>query len=417
MESLKELYKAGPGPSSSHTIAPWRAATMFKNKYPTAVSFDAELYGSLSLTGRGHFTDQIIPSTFAPKPCIVYFKLTWEHDFQNGVIYHAYDNDHQVIGKWTVFSLGGGSFDVLEESFDFQKDIYPFKNMNEILDACESQNIDIPTLVKQYEPEIDIYLNDILSEMIQTVQRGLNTTGLLPGKLNMPRLAKDLILQATTMENPNDMNRMKMVAYAYANNEENASGGFAVTAPTLGSSGVMASVMYHYYHNVGISRNKLIRALMVGGMFGNTIKKNATVSGAIGGCQAEIGAACCMTAAAIAYLKGLSVKQIEYAAEIAMEHHLGLTCDPVGGYVIIPCIERNAVAALRAEDAAMMANYMSKLKPNRVSFDMVVHTMNYTGMKIPMELKETSLGGLAAEIVCFPDSEKITNQIVKEQNK
>jgi len=406
MESLKELYKSGPGPSSSHTIAPWRSAQLFKEKFSEAVSFDAELYGSLSLTGKGHFTDKIIISTFAPKLCRVFFKLHWEHEFENGVIYKAYDYKGNVIGSWTVFSLGGGSFDVLEEEFDFQQDIYPYKNMEEILDDCNNRMISIPTMVREREPGIDAYLSEILNSMMKAVERGLTRTGVLPGRLNMPRIAKSLILQAESTEDQNEKNKMKLIAYAYANNEENASGGMVVTAPTLGSSGVMAAVMYHYYHDIGVSRTKLINALMVGGMFGNTIKKNATVSGAIGGCQAEIGAACCMAAAAIAYLHDLNLKQIEYAAEIAMEHHLGLTCDPVGGYVIIPCIERNAAATLRAEDAAMMARFIGSIKSNRVSFDMVVRTMNYTGKKIPMELRETSLGGLATEIICLPDNEE-----------
>lgn len=405
MESLKELYKTGPGPSSSHTVAPWRAAILFKDRFPDAVSYDAELYGSLSLTGRGHFTDRIIIDTFKPKLCKVSFKLHWEYDFDSGVRYRAYNWKNEVIGEWNVFSLGGGSIKVVEEDFDFQRTVYPFKSMKEILTYCEERSLSIPMLVKEFEPDIDNHMLSVLANMLKAVDRGLNTTGILPGKLMMPRVAKSLNLSAERMDDPGEKDRMRLVSYAYANNEENASCGMVVTAPTLGASGIMASIMYHYYHNIGVSKAKLVQALMVGGMFGNIIKKNATISGAQGGCQAEIGAACCMAAAAVAYLDDLGLKQIEYAAEIAMEHHLGLTCDPVGGYVIIPCIERNGAAVLRAMDAAMMAKYIGNVKPNRVSFDMVVRTMNYTGKKIPMELRETSLGGLATEIVVKPDED------------
>lgn len=405
MESLKELYKVGPGPSSSHTVAPWRAAILFKEYFPDAVSYDAELYGSLSLTGRGHFTDKILIDTFKPKLCKVSFKLHWEYDFDNGIRYRAYNLKSEVIGEWNVFSLGGGSIKVVEENFDFQRIVYPFLNLAEIYAACETRNLSIPAFVKEYEPTIEPYLANILAAMFRAVECGLSATGVLPGKLNMPRIAKSLKLSAENMEDPGEKQRMRLVAYAYANNEENAACGMVVTAPTLGSSGVVAAIMYHYYHDIGISKSKLVQALMVGGIFGNVIKRNATISGALGGCQAEIGAACAMAAAAVAYLHDLGLKQIEYAAEIAMEHHLGLTCDPVGGYVIIPCIERNGAAVLRAIDAAMMARFIGNIKPNRVSFDMVVHTMNYTGKRIPMELKETSLGGLAMEIVMPPDED------------
>jgi len=398
MESLKELYKIGPGPSSSHTIAPWRAAMLFMEAYPDAVSFDAELYGSLSLTGKGHFTDQILVQTFAPKLCKVYFRLHWEHNFENGLILKAYNERNTVIGQWTVFSLGGGSIRVLEADFDFQRQVYPYTSLREILDASKRLKLTLPQLVLTYEPGIEYHLYGVLEAMLKAVHHGLNTTGILPGLLEVPRVAKSLYLAALNQDNPDEQARLKLLAYAYANNEENASSGMVVTAPTLGASGVMASLMYHLYYDVGISKQKLVQALMVAGLFGNTIKENATISGAIGGCQAEIGSACSMAAAALAFVRGMSPELIEYAAEIGMEHHLGLTCDPVGGYVIIPCIERNGAAVLRAMDAVMMADNIGRIKPNRVSFDMVVRTMNYTGHKIALELRETSLGGLATEI-------------------
>lgn len=405
MESLRELYKIGPGPSSSHTVAPWRAALLFKEKYPDAVSFDVELYGSLSLTGKGHFTDQIIVKTFFPKVCKVYFRLNWEHQFDNGLIFKAYDVRNNLLGSWTVFSLGGGSIKVLEEEFDFQKQIYPHQSMNEIMHEVKVHFHGIPEFVSYYEGDIEYYLESMLEGMFKAIRRGINTTGILPGLLEIPRVAKSLYLQACAKDDISIQNRLKLVAYAYANNEENASSGLVVTAPTLGASGVLASLMYHLYTDIGVSKHKLVHALMVAGIFGNVIKENATISGAVGGCQAEIGTACSMAAAALAYINGLSLELIEYAAEIAMEHHLGLTCDPVGGYVIIPCIERNGAAVLRVVDAVLMAETIGKAKPNRVSFDMVVRTMNYTGKKIALELRETSLGGLATEININPIKE------------
>ena len=405
MESLSELYKIGPGPSSSHTVAPWRAAIMFKERYPDAISFDCELYGSLSLTGKGHFTDQILIRTFSPKVCKIYFRLNWEHHFDNGLIFKAYDVRNTLLGSWTVFSLGGGSIKVLDDDFDFQKQVYPQQSLTEIMTDIKREFHSIPEFVLHYDKGIESHLEEMLEAMFKAVRRGISTTGILPGLLEIPRVAKSLYLQACSKDDPSIQNRLKLVSYAYANNEENASSGLVVTAPTLGASGVLAALMYHLYTDIGVSKHKLVQALMVAGIFGNVIKENATISGAVGGCQAEIGSACSMAAAALAYVNGLSLELIEYAAEIAMEHHLGLTCDPVGGYVIIPCIERNGAAILRAVDAVLMAETIGKVKQNRVSFDMVVRTMNYTGKKIALELRETSLGGLATEININPSKE------------
>jgi L-serine dehydratase len=398
MESLKEMYKIGPGPSSSHTLAPWRAAQLFKQAYPEAISFDVELYGSISLTGKGHFTDQILMSTFAPKLCRVFFRLNWAHNYDHGMIYKAYDGKNRLMGEWTVFSLGGGSIRVLESDFDFQRPIYHYANTSEMLQDVQRNHGSLVQMVLSHESDIESYLNDILEAMFRSVKKGLETTGVLPGLLEVPRVSKSLLLQAKSMEREEQRDRLKLVAYAYANNEENASNGLVVTAPTLGASGVMAALMYHLYYDKGISRQKLIHALMVGGMFGNVVKQNATISGAQGGCQAEIGTACSMAAAALAFVEGFPLQTIEYAAEIAMEHHLGLTCDPVGGYVIIPCIERNGAAVLRAVDAVLMADTIGRVKTPRVNFDTIVRTMNYTGKKIALELRETALGGLATEV-------------------
>lgn len=398
MESLKKLYKIGYGPSSSHTLAPAAACQKYLDTFPMVDHLKVELYGSLSLTGKGHFTDTIIRRTFAPREVNILFKLDWNEVFPNGFYIYGFDQDNNLIQRWTVFSLGGGSIRILECPDEEDVDPYPEKNMTEILRLCTDKNWSYFDYVHYYEPDIESYLEKILDAMLNSVERGLNTSGILPGKLQMERSAKAIYLKSESVENPDEKIKLRQMSYAYATSEENASVATVVTAPTLGSCGIMAGLMYYYYNDLGVSKQRLVRALAVGGVFGNVIKANATISGAVGGCQAEIGAACCMAAAASAYLNDLSIKQIEYAAEIAMEHHLGLTCDPVGGYVIIPCIERNAVGLLRSLDAMVLAKYMGKIKENRVRFDMVVNTMSYTGQKLPIELKETSLGGLATEV-------------------
>lgn len=390
MESLKEMYKVGSGPSSSHTIAPQRAMQLYCEAYPDVDYFEVELYGSLSLTGKGHYTDHAIKMEVDPIPCVITFKLDWPYDFPSGLIIKGFVND-KPLEEWVVYSIGGGSIKVLNKDFDFQKKVYPFKNFDEIKKYVIQNNCSLSDLVYKYEPDIKEYLSDILDAMIDSVQRGLKTEGKLLGKLNMPRVAKELFKNSSGM-------RSILLAYAYANMEENATLGKVVTAPTCGASGVMSSLMTYLYLDEKVTREKCIDALATAGIFGNIIKQNASISGAEGGCQAEVGAGCVMAAAALSVVKDLTLDEIEYACEIAMEHHLGLTCDPVGGYVIIPCIERNGAAVLRAVDAVEMAVAILKTKPNRVSFDQVVNTMNYTGKKIAVELRETALGGLATEI-------------------
>ena len=405
MESLRELYRIGPGPSSSHTVAPQNACRLFMDRYPEVFSFDAELYGSLALTGEGHATDRIIKRTFAPRLCKVTFNPKDLPRFPNGFILKGYDERNRLIAKWTVYSLGGGAFDVEEENLHLHDEIYPQNSMDEILSFCAEKKMNLAEYVDFYEPDIKDHLSKCLLQMLKTVQAGLDTDGVLPGRLKLKRVAKGLNLQALTMEDGEEKDRLLLMSYAYAACEENAAGNTCVTSPTMGASGVIAALMYHYYYNRGISRQKLIKALSVGGIFGNIIKKNATISGAVGGCQAEVGTACAMASAIVAYLMGLSNTLIAYAAEVGIEHHLGLTCDPVGGYVMIPCIERNAVAVLRAVDNAFLARHVGAIKENRVSFDTVVRTMNYTGKHLAMELRETSLGGLARE-VRIPKEEK-----------
>ncbi len=418
MQSLKELYRIGPGPSSSHTLAPKKACEYFLKEFGSLARYEVDLYGSLSLTGKGHFTDKIIENTLSPKPVEIHFYSQWEEKHSSGFYLRGYNEKNECVGSWTVFSLGGGAIQVKEKKEITNESCYPEKSLLEIHNLCKEKKWNFVDYVLNYEPQIGSYLNQVLTAMFNSIQRGLSTTGVLPGSLEISRAAKSLHLQATSFPpGHEERNRLLLMAYAYAASEENASCGEVVTAPTLGSCGVLASVLYHFYTDIGISRNKLINALIVAGVFGNLIKENATISGAIGGCQAEIGTACTMASTACAYLNGLNLRQIEYAAEIGMEHHLGLTCDPVEGYVIIPCIERNAVGALRAMDSALLAKYMSKIKENRITFDMIVKTMNYTGEKIAIELKETSLGGLATEFKTCHESKKINTPTEEMDNQ
>lgn len=397
MESLKEMYKVGSGPSSSHTIAPQRALTLFKQAHPEVNHYVVDLYGSLSLTGKGHFTDRACQMAVEPISCEVNFKLDWEYDFDNGFIINGYQDNH-LIDSWVVYSLGGGSIQILDHDYDFQKQIYPHQHMDDIREYCRVRDFHYHDYVYEVEPDIKDYLSMILDKMIESVNRGLQKDGMLPGLLKVSKIAKEMHNQIDDDLPVDQLYRQKMTSYSYAVMEENASLGEVVTAPTCGASGILAATIYHYLYDLAFSRDQLIDALAVAGLFGNIVKTNATISGAQGGCQAEVGVGCAMSSAAVAFLEKGNLDQVEYAAEIGMEHHLGLTCDPVGGYVIIPCIERNAVATMRAKDAAFMANTIGKIRPNRVSFDTVVKTMKYTGSRIAIELRETSLGGLAQEI-------------------
>lgn len=397
MESIKELYKVGSGPSSSHTIAPQRAMKLYLQSFPDADSFHVQLYGSLSLTGRGHFTDHAVMMAVAPVPCTVEFMSEdWDYDFPNGILIRGYAHG-KPLPEWVVYSLGGGSIKVIGADFDFQKNVYKHDSIEEIQAYCANNDMNFAEYVFSVE-DVREHLGNTLDAMLAAVERGLSADGYLLGSLGIKRVAKSMY---ESIQNVSDgfsealLRSRKLCAYAYANMEENATLGNVVTAPTCGSSGILAATMYYYRYDRRYSRDRLINALAVAGIFGNVVKTNATISGAEGGCQAEVGVACAMSAAAIAFLEGGNLDVIEYAAEIAMEHHLGLTCDPVGGYVIIPCIERNAAATIRAFDAAHLAAFISEHKKNTVSFDVVVETMKYTGAMLPVELRETSLGGLA----------------------
>ncbi len=396
MQSLKELYKAGPGPSSSHTVAPKRACDLYLKHFKEQVNqITVELYGSLSLTGKGHYTDKIIEDTFKDYNCEVIFKLDWEHDFDNGFRIIG-KNNGKIVKIWDVFSIGGGSFEIYNEDFHFNDEVYFANNFKEIEDYCLTHENHLLDYVLSHEPDILSYLETILEYMLDSVKEGLTKEGLLKGDLKVKKVAKELNEKARTL---ND-DKLKLMSYAFAANEQNAMGETVVTAPTLGSCGVMASLVYYLVNDLKIAKDKVCKGLAVSGVFGNIIKQNATISGAVGGCQAEIGVACAMGSALLAYINDLSFKEIEYAAEMGIEHHLGLTCDPIGGYVIVPCIERNAVASVRCLDNYLLAKNLYNIKPNIIDFDTIINTMNFTGKKIAIELKETSLGGLAKEYKC-----------------
>ena len=395
MQSLKELYKVGKGPSSSHTLGPERACKLFNQVYGAFPYYEAELFGSLSFTGKGHGTDAVIQNTLLGETRVI-FSLEVNEDFPNGFYIRAYDEKHDLKQKWTVFSIGGGTIQIKEYPVNFDQEIYLENSYKEITKVLQEKKISLLEYIYEYEPNLKEYLKEIVQSEIDCVNRGLNTEGILPGKLQLARSAKKLYA-SSNQETKEEQKRLRLMAYAYAASEENGAGHTCVTAPTMGATGVMASLVYYYVQDEHRSIEEVSDALAIGGIFGNLIKQNASISGATAGCQAEIGAAVSMASAAISYLEGQDLKTIEYAAEIGMEHNLGLTCDPVMGYVLIPCIERNAMGICRSVDAAILAKHMSTIKGHLVSFDTVVKTMKETGSQIPITLKETSQGGLAKE--------------------
>lgn len=398
MESLRELYKIGVGPSSSHTMGPQRAAKRILELYPDASRFHVDLHGSLALTGKGHLTDYIIEKTFSPKPVTFSFKSDALKFHPNGMIMHVFDANNQEVKAIEVYSIGGGSILFKGDMEEKAKHIYQQNNMDEILKYVDTHGISLYEYVLFNEGEdFDHYLSTILEAMFESVENGLKNEGIIHGKLKLKRVAKSMFQQAQNTRREADRERLFITSYAYAVAEENADGGQIVTAPTCGASGIMPAILYYCYKQLHIEKKDLIKALAIGGLFGNVVKANATISGADGGCQAEVGTACAMAAATMAWIYELNNSLIEYAAEMGLEHNLGLTCDPVGGYVQIPCIERNGYGSLRALDAAMMAKQLGYLRKNKVSFDTIVKVMKETGKDLSSAYKETSLGGLAKE--------------------
>jgi len=395
MDSIKQLYKIGTGPSSSHTMAPRKAADIFKNRYPGISEFRVTLYSSLAATGKGHLTDIAIIDAMRPMSVEIVWKPEITLDFHpNGIKFEALKNS-EVVGEWTVFSVGGGDL-VADDLKREVKSIYEMKTMSEILVWCNKYGKTFWEYVQEREDsDILDYLDEVLQVMFNAVERGLDEEGVLAGGLHLQRKASTYYTKAKSSTG-SLKSRALIYSYALAVSEENASGGKIVTAPTCGSCGVLPAVLFHLQAKHEFSRKKLIRSLATAGLVGNIVKTNASISGAAVGCQGEIGVACSMAAAASNQIFGGSIMQIEYAAEMGLEHHLGLTCDPICGLVQIPCIERNAFAAVRALDSCSFAI----LSDGRhlIKFDKVVLAMKKTGHDLPSLYKETSLGGLALDL-------------------
>ena len=398
MKSLRQLYKIGRGPSSSHTMGPEKAIKEIKSAFPDATSYKVTLYGSLALTGLGHGTDRIIKETLLPCPCEIVFDKTTPCSFHPNTMDVCVYRDDTLLTKKRVYSIGGGAImyegnENPTESSD-NNEVYPLNSYTEISEYCAKNNIRIWQYVELCEgPEIWDYLIEIWDVMKNSINEGLTVTGVLPGGLDTQRRAQILFNQKHIDESSQTKENRLVCSYAFAVGEQNASGGYIVTAPTCGACGVVPSVLKYMQDKKGFTDIEIAHALATGGIVGNIIKTNASISGAECGCQAEIGSACSMASAALAELHEMGLNQIEYAAEVAMEHHLGLTCDPIGGLVQIPCIERNAVAAMRAINALSLANFLAS--SSKLRFDMVVKVMYETGKNLLSDYRETSSGGLA----------------------
>lgn len=407
MKTIREIFRIGYGPSSSHTMGPRKAAEIFLEHYANAAKYQAHLYGSLSATGKGHLTDaaiiDVIPSV----------EIVWHDEFlpfhPNGMRFCAWNDRGELLDEWTVYSVGGGALaeenqepgtknkDSLLSTLNSQHptDIYPLSRLSDIKDYCEKMGWDYWEYVEHYEgKEIWDYLREVWQVMREAVECGLDHEGVLPGPLHLRRKAASYYIKVAAYRD-NLRTRGLVFSYALAVSEENASGGKIVTAPTCGSCGVLPAVLYHTWRSRDFSETRILHALATAGLIGNVVKENASISGAEVGCQGEVGVACAMASAAVNQLFGGTLSQIEYAAEMGLEHHLGMTCDPVCGLVQIPCIERNAFAAARALDSNTYAAFSDG--SHRVSFDRVVDVMKQTGHDLPSLYKETSQGGLAKD--------------------
>lgn len=392
MLSIRSLYQTGYGPSSSHTMGPAKAVKLIKAQYPTLDFYEITLYNSLALTGKGHLTEEAIKESLATSH-VAFLTAIDVLKHPNTLLIKGFEKDELIVEK-EVMSVGGGRIVFVGED-EKETMIYPHHNFKDIKKYCRTHNMSLSDYVFMVEGEgFEDFLQGIWEAMKTSIINGLSTRGTLPGPLKLKRKAPDLYSKNADKEVPEITENRLVSSYAFAVSEENASGGIIVTAPTCGACGVLPAVLYymHEKHDV-VTNERVIRGLAVAGLIGNLIKHNASISGAVAGCQAEIGSACAMAAAAHATLFNLSMDQVEYAAEIAIEHHLGLTCDPINGYVQIPCIERNAVAALRAIDACGLAFFLTDSR--KISLDMVIETMYQTGLDMNTSYKETSQGGLA----------------------
>ena len=396
MKSIRDLYKVGKGPSSSHTMGPERAARIFKQENPGAERYEVTLYGSLALTGVGHGTDRVLSEVLAPTPTEIIFSKKDPGDLRhpNTLDFAAYKGEEK-FASMRVESIGGGDIVIEGREAQGADETYPENSFAEVRDFCKWRYINtLSEYVEMNEgPEIWDFLREVWKAMQQSITDGLSTTGILPGGLNVERKAKQLYENQLPTEVAQVLECRIICAYAYAVSEQNADNGIIVTAPTCGAAGVLPSVLRYVQETRGCTEEQVLRALATAGILGNLAKRNASISGAECGCQAEVGVACAMAAGGLAELYGLNLDQVEYAAEIALEHHLGLTCDPICGLVQVPCIERNAVAAMRAMNACNLSYCLCGTR--NISYDMVCKAMYETGLNLSHQYKETSEGGLA----------------------
>ena len=395
MKSIREVFKIGRGPSSSHTMGPEKAARIYRKEHPDAEAFRVKLYGSLCKTGKGHGTDRVLYETLAPVPTEVIFCSETPPD-----VTHPNTMDFFVIrdsreeDRMRALSVGGGDIRIEGRDREESEEVYPENSFAEVMEFCQFRSLDLAEYVELTEgPGIRDYLGEVWERMLKTIQEGLEAEGRLPGPLKVERKAKKLFDFQPEHDHPQIRECRLISAYAFAVSEQNADCGTVVTAPTCGSCGVIPAVFKYLQNQRNLTDEQMISGLEVAGLFGTLIKRNASISGAEAGCQAEIGSACAMAAAGLDYLFGLTTNQIQYAAEIALEHHLGLTCDPILGLVQVPCIERNAVAATRAMNASNLSYFLSETQ--RISFDIAVRTMYETGTSMNRRFLETSEGGLA----------------------
>ena len=394
MTSIKDIYKIGRGPSSSHTIGPERACKIFKEQNADADKFKAMLFGSLAKTGEGHGTDTVIKKTFEPTFCEIEFNMTDNGIPHPNTMTLVAFRDGKELARTRVFSVGGGYIEFENMTPERLDTIYPHDKFTDIAAYCKENDIKLWQYALKYEgEEIKEHIATIWAAMKASIKNGLDDEGVLPGGLGVQKKAKTLYNSQHIDESPETRQNRMVCAYAFAVSEQNAAGETIVTAPTCGAAGVLPATLYYHQQKSGFTDEEIYKALITAGLIGNLIKTNASISGAECGCQAEIGSACAMAAAALAELFQLTIDKIEYAAEIAIEHHLGLTCDPICGLVQIPCIERNAVAAMRAINAVNLSSFLWNSR--KISLDRVIHTMKETGLDICSRYKETSEAGLA----------------------
>ncbi len=403
MESIKEIFRIGRGPSSSHTMGPDRAARIYKQRHPEAKAFKVTLYGSLALTGKGHLTDVAITDELKPAKVEIIWKKDKIKPFHPNALEFEVVDGSADKDRWLVYSVGGGKIVEDENKEKEPEMIYEQQNMQDLLDHYKETGKVFWEVVYDTEGrEIEAYLQEVWQVMKAAIDRGLKNEGLIPGGLKLQRKAVSYLAKSRFLKDAARLNSL-LFAYALAVAEENATGGVVVTAPTCGSAGILPAVLRLTQQHYNLSDEHIIKALATAGLIGNIVKHNASISGAEVGCQGEVGTACAMAAAAATQLLGGSPAQIEYAAEMGLEHHLGLTCDPINGLVQIPCIERNVHAAARAFDSAAYA-ILSDGK-HFISFDLVTKVMKQTGKDLPSLYRETALGGLAK----FGDKDFVDN--------